>query len=243
MTEETTPSPGDERATLATLLSANAELVVGVLRPAEGAPQVPVLAALTATRNLGHLVDDILHTLARQAKREGHTWAELGDLLGTSRQAAYQRFSGPMPPAGPFPPPPPFPLVPPTPPGMPVPPHRPHAPGSPDAPDATGEHHPPGPSGFPPPGGHAGHHRPGHDACATRQNPPSPQHIPGAPPVPPPPNIPTRPGAPTPPTGFHIPPHAPAPAQVPTTPPAPPAPNPPIPPSAPTPPDAPTPRS
>ncbi|MFI6363885.1 hypothetical protein ACIBG0_14185 [Nocardia sp. NPDC050630] len=133
--------PQDERAMLGKLLSANAELVVGVLRPEEGKPSVPVLAALTATRNLSRLVDDILHTLARQAREEGHTWAEIGDLLGTSRQAAFQRFSGPMPPMGPFltpptPPVPPTPQVPPTPPGFltpptgfPTPPRMPMPPG------------------------------------------------------------------------------------------------------------------
>ncbi|MET8874380.1 hypothetical protein [Nocardia sp. NPDC004604] len=125
--------PQDERAILGELLSANAELVVGVLRPEEGRPSVPVLAALTATRNLSRLVDDILHTLARQARDEGHTWAEIGDLLGTSRQAAFQRFSGPMPPMGPFPPPPAPPGFP-TPPGIPMPPTPPTPPGFPTPP-------------------------------------------------------------------------------------------------------------
>ncbi|WP_433732900.1 hypothetical protein ACQP0C_11365 [Nocardia sp. CA-129566] len=131
--EQQRVDPQDERAMLGKLLSANAELVVGVLRPEQGRPSVPVLAALTATRNLSRLVDDILHTLARQARDEGHTWAEIGDLLGTSRQAAFQRFSGPMPPTGPFPPPPtppgfptpppiPMPPIPPTPPEFPTPP-------------------------------------------------------------------------------------------------------------------------
>lgn len=30
------------------------------------------------------------------ARRAGHTWQELGDLLGTSRQAAFQRFGRPI---------------------------------------------------------------------------------------------------------------------------------------------------
>ncbi|WP_433683612.1 hypothetical protein [Nocardia sp. CA-119907] len=125
--------PQDERAMLGKLLSANAELVVGVLSPEQGRPSVPVLAALTATRNLSRLVDDILHTLARQARDEGHTWAEIGDLLGTSRQAAFQRFSGPMPPTGPFPPPPTPPGFPP-PPGIPMPPTPPTPPEFPTPP-------------------------------------------------------------------------------------------------------------
>ncbi|MEV4127650.1 hypothetical protein [Nocardia sp. NPDC049707] len=161
----------DERAMLGKLLSANAELVVGVLRPAEGKPGVPVLAALTATRNLNRLVDDILHTLARQAREEGHTWAEIGDLLGTSRQAAFQRFSGPMPPMVPFPTPP-TPPVPPTPPGFPA------RPGFPTAP--AGFLTPPGiptpPAGFP--------------------APPHPPMPPGPPPMPTPPDVPKSPALP-----------------------------------------------
>ncbi|MBH0781821.1 hypothetical protein [Nocardia bovistercoris] len=188
MTDESAQSNGDERATLGNLLSANAELVVGVLRPEPGTPPVPVLAAITATRNLGHLVDDILHTLARQARQEGHTWAELGDLLGTSRQAAYQRFSGPMPPSGPFPPPPPFP---------PIPPGPPHPHGAPDthsAPDTRHRHHPPGPPNFPPPGAqHAAHHPTTPGECA---NPSATPMIPPTPPGIPQPQIPPTPGTP-----------------------------------------------
>lgn len=150
--EQQRVDPRDERAMLGKLLSANAELVVGVLRPEEGRPSVPVLAALTATRNLSRLVDDILHTLARQAREEGHTWAEIGDLLGTSRQAAFQRFSGPMPPMGPFPTPPipptppmpPNPPVPPTPPGFPAPPRMP-MPGPPPMPTPPDMPKPPTP--------------------------------------------------------------------------------------------------
>jgi hypothetical protein len=33
------------------------------------------------------------------ARAAGHTWQELGDLLGTSRQAAFQRFGRPVDPA------------------------------------------------------------------------------------------------------------------------------------------------
>ncbi|WP_157124386.1 hypothetical protein [Nocardia pseudovaccinii] len=145
--EQQRVDPQGERAMLGKLLSANAELVVGVLGPEEGRPSVPVLAALTATRNLSRLVDDILHTLARQAREEGHTWAEIGDLLGTSRQAAFQRFSGPMPPMGAFPTPPmpPNPPVPPTPPGFPTPPHMPMPPSPPPMPTPPDMPKPPTP--------------------------------------------------------------------------------------------------
>ncbi|MEU8899443.1 hypothetical protein [Nocardia sp. NPDC048505] len=173
MTEEQRVDPQDERATLGMLLSANADLVVEVLRPAAGEPRVPVLAALTATRNLSRLVDDILHTLARQAREDGHTWAELGDILGTTRQAAFQRFSGPMPPLGPLPHPPrppfppgppghfPSPPPPPGPPGAPPfrtppPPERP--PGTPERPAQSSPPHPQTPDRItPPPPPHPDH--------------------------------------------------------------------------------------
>jgi hypothetical protein len=34
-----------------------------------------------------------------EARAAGHTWQEIGDLLGTSRQAAFQRFGRPVDPA------------------------------------------------------------------------------------------------------------------------------------------------
>lgn len=40
-----------------------------------------------------------LREAVEAARRAGHTWQELGDLLGTSRQAAFQRFGRPIDPA------------------------------------------------------------------------------------------------------------------------------------------------
>ncbi|MEV4316197.1 DUF3887 domain-containing protein [Actinocrispum sp. NPDC049592] len=37
-----------------------------------------------------------LRQAVEAARRAGHTWQELGDLLGTSRQAAFQRFGRPI---------------------------------------------------------------------------------------------------------------------------------------------------
>ena len=73
------------------MLLTQAQVVVDVLRSGGESGYSP-LAAVTATRALSTLVDDILHTLVLQAKDEGHTWAEVGDVLHTTRQAAYQRF-------------------------------------------------------------------------------------------------------------------------------------------------------
>jgi hypothetical protein len=40
------------------------------------------------------VVQDTLRALVAQARAAGHTWAEIGDLLRVSRQAAFQRFAG-----------------------------------------------------------------------------------------------------------------------------------------------------
>ncbi len=81
-----------EREVMGLVLTTNAELVSGVLRGADAGRGGSVMAAIAATRSLDLIVDDILHTLVRQARSEGHTWAEVGDVLQVTRQAAFQRF-------------------------------------------------------------------------------------------------------------------------------------------------------
>jgi len=72
------------------LLATNAQLVADVLRADEG----PVMRAIAATRSLDTIVEDTLRALVDQARVAGHTWAEIGDVLHVSRQAAFQRFGG-----------------------------------------------------------------------------------------------------------------------------------------------------
>ena len=113
MTDSQHRNPADERAVLARMLSSNAEFVAEVLHPGEGSPTPSVMAALRAARSLDSVVDDVLRSLVQQARDEGRTWAEIGEIFGTSRQAAFQRFGGapsgmPMPPMPPTPPAPPF---------------------------------------------------------------------------------------------------------------------------------------
>lgn len=79
-----------EREVMGLVLTTNAELVSGVLRGT--GEDRSVLAAVAATRNLDRIVDDILHALVRQARSEGRTWAEIGEVLNVTRQAAFQRF-------------------------------------------------------------------------------------------------------------------------------------------------------
>lgn len=54
------------------------------------------LVAVASARRLAHAVDDALRAAVERARNAGRTWQELGDLLGTSRQAAFQRFGRPI---------------------------------------------------------------------------------------------------------------------------------------------------
>lgn len=54
------------------------------------------LTAVRSARQLSRSVDDALRAAVRRARDAGRTWQEIGDLLGTSRQAAFQRFGRPI---------------------------------------------------------------------------------------------------------------------------------------------------
>lgn len=92
MTEPASPIQVD-REVMAMMLATNVQLVADVLRADEDA-RGQVMRAIAATRSLATIVEDTLHALVDQARAGGHTWAEIGDVLHTSRQAAFQRFGG-----------------------------------------------------------------------------------------------------------------------------------------------------
>ncbi len=75
------------------LLSTNVQLVNDVLRSDDDASG-QVMRAIAATRSLDLIVEDTLRALVEQARRTGHTWAQVGEVLHVSRQAAFQRFGG-----------------------------------------------------------------------------------------------------------------------------------------------------
>lgn len=85
------PNPA-EREVMALMLRTNAELVASVLQGADAVEGGSVMAAIAATRGLSVVVDDTLHALVAQARAEGRTWGEIGDLLHVTRQAAFARF-------------------------------------------------------------------------------------------------------------------------------------------------------
>ena len=76
------------------MLVENSELVAERLRDFHGRGAATVLASLGGAHRLRILLDSIVRTLALQARDEGCTWAEIGEALHVTRQAAFQRFSG-----------------------------------------------------------------------------------------------------------------------------------------------------
>jgi hypothetical protein len=80
-------------AGLALLLRHNVDVVLDEL---DGAARRPgsALAALVAARTAAEVIEDATRVLAERARADGHTWAEIGALLRTTRQAAQQRYGG-----------------------------------------------------------------------------------------------------------------------------------------------------
>lgn len=54
------------------------------------------LTAVASARDLATAVDGALRAAVTRARHAGRTWQTIGDLLGTSRQAAFQRFGRPI---------------------------------------------------------------------------------------------------------------------------------------------------
>src|SRR5579863_6360267 len=47
-------------------------------------------------QGLDELAEQVLRLCVQQSRDAGHTWQEIGDLLGVTRQAAFQRFGKPI---------------------------------------------------------------------------------------------------------------------------------------------------
>ena len=54
------------------------------------------LAGVAVAKELARAADDALRAAVEKARAAGRTWQEVGDLLGTTRQAAFQRFGRPI---------------------------------------------------------------------------------------------------------------------------------------------------
>lgn len=54
-----------------------------------------VLSAIAGAVTVRQAADAVLPHIVDDARAHGHTWQEIGDILGISRQAAFQRFGHP----------------------------------------------------------------------------------------------------------------------------------------------------
>ncbi|MFJ9376497.1 DUF3887 domain-containing protein [Streptomyces sp. NPDC101455] len=87
----------DSPQTLAALSDLLAEQAA-VLAHALGSPLASpaYLDLVRRARDVDGLAEQVLKLCVRQSRDAGHTWQELGDLLGVTRQAAFQRFGKPI---------------------------------------------------------------------------------------------------------------------------------------------------
>ncbi|MEU1274323.1 DUF3887 domain-containing protein [Streptomyces sp. NPDC005799] len=69
-----------------------------VLAKAVGSPLTApdYLEMVRRSQGVDELAQQVLQLCVRQARDAGHTWQEIGDLLGVTRQAAFQRFGKPI---------------------------------------------------------------------------------------------------------------------------------------------------
>ncbi len=74
-------------------------LIAEVRRRVAGSPLDEIEAALAVSDELQAGADDLVGHFVTQARHAGCSWTEIGQRLGVSKQAARQRFTGPV--AGP----------------------------------------------------------------------------------------------------------------------------------------------
>jgi acyl-CoA reductase-like NAD-dependent aldehyde dehydrogenase len=65
--------------------------VAELSHPATGSP----LEVLAAARELSGATDAALRAAVDRARAAGQSWSRIGEVLGTTRQAAFQRFGRP----------------------------------------------------------------------------------------------------------------------------------------------------
>jgi hypothetical protein len=79
---------------LSALLAGQASALAG----AAGSPLTPpaYLDLVRQARDVDVAAEQVLRLCVQQSRDAGHTWQEIGDLLGVTRQAAFQRFGKPI---------------------------------------------------------------------------------------------------------------------------------------------------
>jgi hypothetical protein len=69
--------------------------LLGTLLSAESAEPASPLAAIAFIQGVATETGDGMQAAVQRAREAGRTWAEVGEVLGISRQAAFQRFGKP----------------------------------------------------------------------------------------------------------------------------------------------------
>ncbi|MEU4149783.1 DUF3887 domain-containing protein [Streptomyces sp. NPDC026659] len=81
-------------ASLSALLAEHAAALAGAMGSPLTAPAY--LDLVRRSRDVDGLAEQVLKLCVQQCRDAGHTWQEIGDLLGVTRQAAFQRFGKPI---------------------------------------------------------------------------------------------------------------------------------------------------
>ncbi|MGW4568229.1 DUF3887 domain-containing protein [Streptomyces sp. NPDC004561] len=87
----------DASTSLSALSSLLAEQASALVE-AVGSPLAPpaYLDLVRRARGVDEAAEQVLRLCVQQSRDAGHTWQEIGDLLGVTRQAAFQRFGKPI---------------------------------------------------------------------------------------------------------------------------------------------------
>jgi Protein of unknown function (DUF3887) len=81
-------------ASVSVLLAEQASALAGAARNPLVQPRyLDLIRSAEAARKMA---DHVLTLCVQQARDAGHTWQQIGDLLGVTRQAAFQRFGKPI---------------------------------------------------------------------------------------------------------------------------------------------------
>ena len=80
------------RHTAAKVMTVAGQLAAELTQTGAGSP----LAAMASARELATAANAALQTAVDRARAAGHSWKEIGDVLQTTRQAAFQRFGRPV---------------------------------------------------------------------------------------------------------------------------------------------------
>jgi len=88
---------GDSPQTLTSLSGLLAERASALAQAVDSPLACPAyLDLVRLARDLDDLAGQVLKLCVQRSRDAGHTWQELGDLLGVTRQAAFQRFGKPI---------------------------------------------------------------------------------------------------------------------------------------------------